>query len=274
MTSTFAPPGRVSAAFDSLRAARRIGLMPFVPAGYPSLEATRAILRALPAAGASLIELGIPFSDPIADGPVVQEAFAHALANKIRVSDVLQMMRDLRGSVDIPVVAMVSYSIAFRRGIEQFAAEAHDAGFDGLILPDLPPPEAEDVCKILQAAGLDTILMIAPSTPPRRREEILRLCSGFVYCLSVAGITGERDRLPADLERNLRDLRTLTDLPLAVGFGISKAEHIAQLGAFADGAIVGSAFVRNIRQNIGKPPDEIARAQAEYAKSLLADQLP
>jgi tryptophan synthase alpha chain len=160
---------------------------------------------------------------------------------------------------------MVSYSIVYRYGLDRFVKEAKTSGFGGLILPDLPPPEAEYVCDKVQAGGLDTILLISPSTTGRRREKIAKLCSGFVYYLSLAGTTGERDKLPADLADNVRQIKELTDTPVCVGFGINKPEHLKQLSAVADGAIVGTAFVRRV-----KDAPDAAVAVESYARELLA----
>lgn len=237
--------------FSELRKSKRVGVMPFIAAGYPDLNATRELLPALERAGASAIEVGIPFSDPIADGPVVQEAFTAALSRGLKLKDVLRTVREARSSVSIPLVSMVSYSIVFRYGAEKYFADAKDAGFDGLILPDLPPPEAESICEKARKAGLDTTLLIAPTTSLERRREIARLCSGFIYLLSVTGITGERQTLPEHLAEQLRQLKQLTDTPLCVGFGISKREHVAQLSGLADGAIVGSAVVRRMKDGVG-----------------------
>src|SRR5204862_4076489 len=154
-------------------------------------------------------------------------------------------------SGSIPLVSMVSYSIVFRYGAERYFADAKAAGFDGLILPDLPPPEAEAICEKVRKAGLDTILLIAPTTSHQRRKEIARLCSGFIYYLSVSGITGERQRLPEDLANQLKQLRQVSDRPICVGFGISRREHVGQLQGLADGAIVGSAIVRRIKEKAG-----------------------
>src|SRR5437588_2358886 len=173
--------------FDELRARGRIGLAPFLAAGFPDLETTAACLVSLQSAGASVIELGFPFSDPIADGPVIQEAFTEALKHKIKVADIFATVRGVRPDLTVPLVAMVSYSIVFHYGVERFAGEAKAAGFDGLITPDLPPPEAQRASALVRASGLDTILLVSPTTSPARREEIARLSSGFVYYLSVSG---------------------------------------------------------------------------------------
>ncbi len=260
----------IAQTFETLRAKKQIALMPFVPAGYPSLAATEAILPALEAGGANLIEIGVPFSDPIADGPIIQAAFTEALENKIKVADVFALVAKVRPKVSIPLVAMLSYSIVFRYGVEKFVADAKAAGFDALIIPDLPPPEAQKICRIIRAGGLDTVLLVAPSTSPERRKEIATLSSGFVYYLSVAGITGERTSLPADLAANLATLMSLTKTPICVGFGINTADHVKQLQGAADGAIVGTAFVRRINEHKSGAPAKIAEACAQYCRELLA----
>lgn len=267
--TTVATRRSIAETFDSLRQRKRIALMPFIAAGYPDLATTAAVLPALESAGANLIEIGIPFSDPIADGPTIQAAFTEALAKKLKVVDIFGTIAEVRPKVSIPLVAMISYSIVFRYGLERFLQDAKTAGFDGLILPDLPPPEAHRVCDAVRAAGLDTILLVAPSTSPQRRKEIARLSSGFVYYLSVAGITGERDRLPADLAANLAEIKSYTDRPVCVGFGIHKAEQVAELGQIADGAIVGSAIVKRMKPLTGESPDEIARRVEDYCRELL-----
>jgi tryptophan synthase alpha chain len=256
--------------FAALRAKKQIAMMPFIAAGYPDLASTVATIPALQSAGANLIEIGFPFSDPIADGPVIQEAFVKTLAKKIRVADIFNAVKEARPNVSIPLVAMLSYSVVYRYGIDRFVKEAKAAGFDGLILPDLPPPEAEKICSLVQAGGLDTTLLVAPTTTAARRKEIARLSSGFIYYLSVSGITGERDRLPADLEANLKQLKSLGDTPVCVGFGISKPEHVAQLAGVADGAIVGTAFVRRMTQHAAEGPTGIAKACGDYCRELLS----
>jgi tryptophan synthase alpha chain len=271
MNSAMPQPSPIAAAFAVLRQRRRIGFMPFVPAGYPDLETTAAVLPALEEAGANLIEVGIPFSDPVADGPTIQQAFTEALAKKLKVADVFRTIASVRPRVRIPMVAMLSYSIVFRHGVERFVNDAKAAGFDGLIVPDLPPPEAQAVTAVIRAGGLDTILLVAPTTAPARRAEIAALCSGFVYYLSVSGITGERDKLPDDLARNVPELRQLSAVPVCVGFGISKPEHVAQLAGVADGAIVGSAIVKVMKEHAGQGSTAIAAAVARYCRDLLRD---
>lgn len=269
---TTASPSRnpsVRQAFEALRKRGGIGLVPFIPAGYPDLKTTAACLLAAQRGGGTIIELGFPFSDPIADGPVIQESFTRALANKLTISEIFETVASIRDQLTVPLVSMVSYSIVFRFGVERFAKTAYEAGFSGLIIPDLPPPEAQLVCKTIQAAGLETILLIAPSTSPERRKEIAELCTGFIYYLSVAGITGERDALPENLTDNVRQIRELTDRPICVGFGIHRAEHLEQLRGKADGAIVGSAYVKRMTAAIPSGSDSVASAVETYTRELL-----
>jgi tryptophan synthase alpha chain len=260
--------------FAPLRARGQIALMPFISAGYPDLATTEAALPAMERAGASLIEVGFPFSDPIADGPVIQESFTVALSKKLKIADVFASVARARPGVSIPLVSMVSYSIVYRYGVDRFVAAAKSAGFDGLILPDLPPPEAQAICDRVRGGGLETILLVAPTTTPQRRAEIARLSSGFIYYLSVSGITGERDRLPPDLEANVRQLKGLTDRPVCVGFGISKAAHVAQLRGIADGAIVGSAVVKRMKGRLNDGPAAIASEVGNLTRELLSASGP
>lgn len=268
---TTAAPRSIAQTFAELKQRGQIAFMPFVPAGYPDLETTVATLPALEAAGANIIEIGIPFSDPIADGPTIQASFTAALAKKLKLADVFATVKRARPSVSIPLVAMVSYSIVYRYGLDRFLATAKDVGFNGLILPDLPPPEAQAIVEKVQAAGLDTILLVAPTTSAERRRQIGRLSSGFIYYLSVTGITGERDQLPTELAEGVRSMKSLTDKPVCVGFGISLPRHVAQLKGVADGAIVGSAVVKRMTQHASQGAQSIASAVGAYCRDLLKD---
>lgn len=260
----------LAARFSDLRRQKRIGLLPFIPAGYPDMATTAATLAALDNAGATAIEIGFPFSDPIADGPIIQEAFTAALAKGVKVADIFGCVEEARPRLSVPLVAMVSFSVVYRSGVERFVSAASSAGFDALIIPDLPPPEAQRICDIVHRGGLETVLLVAPTTPIDRRREIARLSSAFVYYLSLTGITGERNELPADLSSGVNQLRAVTDRPICVGFGISKPRHVAQLLGVADGAIVGSAFVRTLNAHRGQTPRQIAAACAAYARELLS----
>lgn len=222
--------------------------MPFITAGDPSMETTASVLKALRDAEVDLIELGFPYSDPIADGPVIQASYTRALDNGITVQQILDTMASLKDEGLPPVLAMVSYAIIFRYGIQKFTAKAAAAGFSGLIIPDLPADEAEEMAAAAKASELDLVQLIAPTTTSARTQQILQASTGFVYCVSVAGTTGVRQELPAELSEQLRQLRTGTDLPLAVGFGISGPDQVAVLNGVADGVIVGSAVVRRVSE--------------------------
>lgn len=267
--TTPTPRRTLEQTFAELQRQQRIGLFPFIPAGYPDLPTTAALLRTLEASGASAIEVGFPFSDSIADGPVVQEAFIKALENHFRVHDLFDTIGAVRGDLSVPLVAMVSFSIVYRYGTERFLTDARTAGFDAILIPDLPPPQAQEVCRQVRAAGLDTVLLLAPSTPPQRRKQIADLSSGFIYYLSVSGVTGARATLPEDLESNVRQLKTMTRRPVAVGFGVSQPAHLQQLSTFADAAIVGSALVRQITAHMGQGQSAILNAAGSFCRDLL-----
>jgi tryptophan synthase alpha chain len=239
------PPGpsRIDSIFADLRGAGRTAIMPFVTAGFPSLDVTEAVLPALDDAGASVIELGIPFSDPIADGPIIAASMHEAILSGTTPAGVLEMVRRVRDRVDAGLVAMVSDSIVHRLGSERFVDAAAEAGFDGLIVPDLDLAAARSLSARAGERGLSFSLLVAPTTSAARLERITDLCRGFVYLLARAGITGERNERP-DVEARVAEVRAVTDLPIAVGFGISSAEHVAAVTGCADAAIVGSALVR------------------------------
>lgn len=260
---------RLDETFEAARQAGRKLLCPFLTAGYPTLSGTADLLLAAQEGGAGVIELGIPFSDPIADGPVIQESYTRALLAGATVDGCLACIAEARKrGLTVPVMVMVSDSIVFKRGTREFAAACREAGADGVILPDVPLEEAPAIAAVLREAGLRTTLLVAPTTPAARREEIAKLCDGFIYYLSVSGITGERRALPADIGPNIAALRKVTRAPICVGFGISTAEQVREVTAVADGAIVGSALVRRIAAAAGKPVAEQAAAVREFVAEL------
>lgn len=260
---------RITSTFAVARNAQRKLLCPFLTAGYPSLDATPDLLLAAQKGGAGVIELGIPFSDPVADGPVIQASFTHALSHGATVARCLDAVRTARArGLTIPVLAMVSFSIIYKRGTPNFAAACADAGLDGVILPDIPLEEAPAAVDAIQSHNLGTSLLVAPSSPPERRAHIARLCNAFVYYLSVAGVTGERKELPPDIAPNLQALRQVTQTPICVGFGISTPQHVRQVVALADGAIVGSALIRRIADNLNKPADQLLASTEAFIADL------
>ncbi|MCS7034648.1 MAG: tryptophan synthase subunit alpha [Phycisphaerae bacterium] len=260
-------PSRLRESIESGRRKRGLAFLPFLAAGFPDSATFLELLRRMGEV-ADAVEIGFPFSDPIADGPAIQSAFAQTLERGFAVADVFAAVREAKASLQTPLVAMVSYSIVYRYGLERFLQDCREACFDGVLLPDLPPPEAQSVCPRIHAQGLDTVLLVAPTSTLARRREITGLCSGFVYYLSVSGLTGERDELPGDLQRQVGELKSLTDLPVCVGFGVSKSSHIKQLSGVADGVIVGSAIVRMVSQQTGRSAEEIAESVVKYCREL------
>lgn len=248
-----------------------MAFMPFITAGDPDIEATATLLRTLARQGVDLIEVGFPYSDPIADGPVIQASYTRALGRGIHVDDIFECVRSVTSGDDAvacPLLAMVSFGIVFRIGPETFLQKAKEAGFAGLIVPDLPGDEAAEFFEQTRSVGLDLVQLIAPTTPPERVEKILKHCSGFVYCVSIAGTTGERKELPTELQTQLRELRTKTDLPLAVGFGVSRPEHVDALRDVADGFIVGSAIVRQLEGN--ESAESAIQSIGQFAAEMVA----
>ena len=260
--------------FNRLRQERCKAFIPFVTAGDPDIAGTVQLIEELARRGASLIEIGFPYSDPIADGPVVQASYTRALEHGLRLRQVFacaQQAAERLKRVDrtVPLVGMVSYSIVQRRGPDSFLRSALDAGFSGAIVPDLPAEEAGELAKQAAAHDFKLIQLVTPTTPKDRAVQIARLSTGFLYCVSITGITGERDRLPDELRDQLAWLRQQTDLPLCVGFGISRPEHVRMLRDVADGIIVGSAIVRRVEQANTRPFPEVVREVGELAQALI-----
>jgi len=257
---------RIAETFARLKSIGRTALMPYLMTGFPERDSALDLAPALEAAGADLFELGIPFSDPLADGATIQRAGERALANGVRLPFCIQTVAALRArGLKAPIVMMGYFNPFLQYGLERFAADAVAAGADGLIVPDLPPEEAAEFQAACRAAGLDLILLVAPTTTDERIAQIARLASGFIYCVSLTGVTGARRELWDGLPDFLDRVRRHTDLPLSVGFGISTAAHVRQVGAHAEGAIVGSAMVSAIE---AAAPDRRAEAAAAFLRSL------
>jgi tryptophan synthase alpha chain len=267
----------IDSLFSRLRASGKKAFMPFLTAGDPDVAGTVRLARALAGAGANLLELGFPYSDPVADGPVVQASYTRALDRGIKFSDMLACGKQASSAAElneakVPVVAMLAYSLIYRRGAKAFLEQATAAGFSGAIVPDLPFEEASDLAAQAAARDFKLIQLVTPTTPKERARAIARLSTGFIYCVSVAGITGTRDRLPEELLGQLSWLRKETPLPLCVGFGISKPEHVRMLREVADGIIVGSAIVRQMEQHHSL--DQATNAVSDLARTLIAELNP
>ena len=238
---------RIEECFAALRRRGEAALVPFFMAGDPDLEVTRALLRAAAEAGADLIELGVPFSDPTADGPIVQRAGVRALGNHTSLRQILGLVAELRESgFETPIILFGYYNPVFHYGPARLAEDAARAGVDGLLIVDLPPEEADELWRPARAAGLDVIFLLAPTSDAERVRVVLRKASGFVYFVSMTGITGTKAIDAADVRRIVEDLRHSCRLPLGVGFGITTPAEAAAVAAYADGVVVGSAIVRMI----------------------------
>jgi tryptophan synthase alpha chain len=256
--------------FAKLRSQKQKALMPFVTAGDPDLKFTAAVLQGLVGRGCHLCEVGIPYSDPIADGPVIQASYTRALEHKIKLAEILATLGEVTPKLAAPLVTMLSYAIVYRHGLEQYVDDVCERGLAGLIVPDLPVEESAALLKICSARDVSLIQLVTPTTPRDRALKITETSTGFLYYVSVAGITGERTELPPELVDNVGWLRGQTDLPICIGFGISRPEHVKLLAPVADGLIVGSAIVRRIATAAEKPRDEVLRDVGQYVAELLA----
>jgi tryptophan synthase alpha chain len=245
---------RLQGAFDAARADGRAALVAYVCAGDPDLPTTARIVTQLARSGADVVELGVPFSDPIADGPTIQAASFRALQAGTTLRGVLQVVAELRGAgCTVPLVLMTYLNPVLAYGFEAFFGDAARAGVDGLIVPDGPLEESDELSRRAQDAGVDLVLLAAPTTPPARLAEIGRRTRGFLYCVSVAGVTGARTELPASVVAQLAAARAVCAAPVAVGFGVARPEQVAALAAHADGVVVGSALVQRLHEAGGDP---------------------
>ena len=259
---------RIATVFHQLRAQGRKALIPYITLGFPERESALELVPALVEAGADLVELGVPFSDPLADGATIQAASQRALANGMTPDLALEQITQLRArGLTVPFIWMGYYNPILQMGLEVFAQRAAEAGVDGVIVPDLPPEEADALQQALQVRGMDLIFLLAPTSDEERIREVTRRSTGFIYLVSVTGVTGAREHLPPDLPDLVRRVRRHTDLPLAVGFGISRPEHAAAVGRLADGVIVGSALLRAIPSSSSAP--DTARAFLQSLREAL-----
>ncbi len=241
---------RIEAKFKELKKKKKTALIPFITAGDPDIKTTKALVLEIERRGADIIELGVPFSDPIADGPTIQEADIRSLKHKTSLSDVLNLVKDLRKKTEVPLVLMTYYNLLYNYGIEKFVIQARKSGVDGVIAADLPVEEAGELKKYAREGNLNTIFLASPTSSPQRLKLIAKETRGFIYYVSLTGVTGARKKLPEDLIFFLKRLKRFTKKPIAVGFGISKPEHIRKIRRYADGAVVGSAIVSVIEKNL------------------------
>jgi tryptophan synthase alpha chain len=248
---------KIEKVFKKLEQTGRKALIPYIMAGDPSLDATKRFVSELEEAGADIIELGVPFSDPLADGPAIQRAHERALQKGITLKKVIALVKEIRQSSQIPIILMTYYNPIFKLGVETFIKEAADSGVDGVIIPDLIPDEAHDLIAFARKYKIDTIFLLAPTSTLERIKKVVKVSTGFIYYVSITGITGATLSIGDPMKDTLKLIRNNTNKPVAVGFGISNPEEASEISIFADGVIIGSAIVRLIAE--GKDIKEFVR---------------
>jgi len=259
---------RIENKFRQLRQVGEKAFVAFITAGYPNLRVTEKLVLGLADSGVDIIELGVPFSDPIADGPVIQEASQEALKKGLRLVEVLKLVERLRRKrLDVPIALMTYYNPVFAFGINAFVSQAVRSGVDAVIIPDLPPEEGSDLLSLSRKQGLDVVLFVAPTTTDKRIKEIAGKSGGFIYYVSLTGVTGARKELAADLTQNLKKIKRYTSRPVCVGFGISNARQVKEAYRLCDGVIVGSAIVKKIKENLGSP--QLVRRVCDFVLRLM-----
>lgn len=257
---------RIAEKFQALKAKKEKALIVYLTAGDPSLAVTEELIPALEKAGADILEIGVPFSDPTADGPVIQAAAQRALKNGATLQGILEMVGDVRKVSQIPIVLFGYFNPIFAYGPERFAQAAQKTGVDGVLVVDLPPEEAHELRQYSDAVGIDFISLVAPTTDPARMRKIAGGATGFLYYVSITGITGTAAPVVADIKKSIDKIRKITKLPVAVGFGITKPEQAKEIGQVADGIVVGSAIVRLIDEN--KDKRDLVKIVADYIKEI------
>ena len=260
---------RIDKCFKELKQRNETGFIPFLTACDPTPAATADIIVDLDKRGADVIELGFPYSDPIADGPVIQASYSRVLSNGITTATIFDMVKEVRKRSEIPIVAMVSYSIVYRYGYKKFIEAAQSIGIDGATIPDLPVEEAAEIFDIAKKNDFKIVCFVAPTTTDNRLNIITSRSEGFLYYIAVVGITGTRKALPDDLGENIRKLKNKTTCPVAVGFGVSTPEQAGVVGKIADGVIVGSAIVREIERNKDLPISSLVSNLGAFAEKLI-----
>lgn len=260
---------RIEEAFEDLKRESLHGLIPFITAGDPDLETTYQLLVEIARAGATVIELGLPFSDPVADGPTIQRASERALKHGFGIEEILSLVAEFRKKSEVPLILFSYFNPLLQFGVERLAREARLAGVDGVLVTDLVPEEAEEFSSAMKTNGLDMIFLVAPTSTDERLRMVAERATGFIYAVSRAGVTGARTEMSAEAERLVSRVRKFSDLPVAVGFGISNPQQVAEVWRYADAAVVGSALVSEIEQLNGSP--DIADKVGEFVRSLLPE---
>jgi len=258
---------RIDLKFSKLQENHKKAFIAYIMSGDPSIRITKKLIIELEKNGTDIIELGVPFSDPLADGPTIQKASIRGLKNKVTLPLVFNLVRDIREKTDIPIVLMLYYNLVFNYGINNFVKDAVVSGIDGAIIPDLPVEESKDIRDIAARYNFAIIHLLAPTSTPERIKKIVAASTGFLYYVSLTGTTGTREKLPEDLIKNLKRIKKMTYLPLCVGFGISKKSQVREIQKYADGVIVGSAIVKIIERNIDSK--DIVKKVAAFVKRLV-----
>jgi len=241
---------RIDKKFKELKIRNKKAFIAFITAGYPDLETTKSLVLEFDKIGVDIVELGVPFSDPMADGPIIQEASQFALNKKVHLDKILNLVKAIRSKVQIPISLMTYYNPVFCFGEDKFVRTARACGVDGVIIPDLPPDEGKSFIKLANKNDLDVICFIAPTTSPKRAQYIVRIAKGFIYYVSLTGVTGVRKTLPKDFTSHVRSIKKLSTKPVCVGFGVSSPKQVKEIYKIADGVIVGSAIVKRIKDNL------------------------
>ncbi|MBU1999415.1 MAG: tryptophan synthase subunit alpha [Candidatus Omnitrophota bacterium] len=257
---------RIENKFIELRKAKKKAFIAFITAGFPDLKTTKELILEFDRIGVDIIELGVPFSDPLADGPIIQEATHFALKKGVSLLKILQLVKSVRMQVRMPICLMTYYNPVFCYGEEKFARQAARSGVDGVIISDLPPEEAKLLVKYLNRYGIDNINFLAPTSSNARIEYVSRQAQGFIYYVSLTGVTGERKKIALDLNANLRRIKKYTTKPVCVGFGVSTKKQVKEIQRKADGVIVGSAIVHKIKENIGR--SDVTQRVSSFVSSL------
>jgi len=257
---------RIDNKFIELRKNNKKAFVAFIMAGDPSLGITKKLIFELSASGVDIIELGVPFSDPIADGPTIQKSSQRGLKSKTTINNVFSMVKNARLETQTPIVFLIYYNLVFHYGLERFVDSAVSSGVDGVIIPDLPVEESKELCKIAKKKRFSVIHLLAPTSPNDRIKKVASVATGFIYYVSLTGTTGTRKKLPKELGENLRNIKKITNMPVCAGFGISTLSQVKAVQEFADGAIVGSAIIKIIEKNIGKK--DLVEKVGEFVRKL------
>lgn len=257
---------RIEKKFRELRDSKKKAFIVFITAGYPSLGVTKKLVLKLADIGVDVIELGVPFSDPLADGPIIQESSQEALKKNVHLIDILELVKSIRNKVSTPICLMTYFNPIFCFGEEKFVKFACSCGIDGLIIPDLPPEEGKSFIRQANKYNLDVVCFISPTTSDERAKYIAKVAKGFIYYVSLTGVTGPRQKLPPGIKENLNKIKRVTDKPVCVGFGVSSRMQVKQINKIADGVIVGSAIVKKIKDNIGNP--DLVKRVSDFVKNL------